>query len=73
MEWISFCEEFIPGAPSISQKVFTKCMLHNTVAELRNEAMKSVKGVEVTVQGDGWTGQNHHHLITFMVTADKKV
>jgi hypothetical protein len=72
MEWISLCEEFIPGVPSVSWKVLTKHILRDTVAELRNEVIKSVKGMEVTVQGNGWMGQNHHHLIAFMITADKK-
>ena len=61
MEWITFCDEFIP--PPISRKVLTKRVLHNSVADIRDEIKRNVKGKEVTLQGDGWTGQNHHHLI----------
>jgi hypothetical protein len=73
LEWISFCEEFIPGAPAVSRKVLMKRILCDTVAEIRNEVKKSIKEKDVTVQGDGWMGQNHHHLVAFMDAADKKV
>ena len=32
-----------------------------------------VTNKEATIQSDGWTGVNNHHLVAFMITADKKV
>ena len=67
-EWILVCEEFLLGAPQTSQKVLTQQILHDMAAELWAEIQRSIKGKEVTLQGDGWTGLNHHHLIAFMIT-----
>lgn len=72
-EWLRLCEEFIPAAPRISQKVLTKHILCEVVAEFQAEIKKKTKGKEVTLQEDGWTGLNNHHLVAFMITANKKV
>jgi len=32
-----------------------------------------VAGKEATMQSDGWTGINNHHLVAFMITMNKKV
>jgi len=42
-------------------------------AEVWAGVQKSVKGKEVTVQGDGWTDLNNHHLIALMIMAAGKV
>jgi hypothetical protein len=72
-EWAKLCDEFIPGAPHISRKVLTKRVLKEVVKEFRAEAKQQAKGKESTMQSDGWTGINHHHLVAFMITVNKKV
>jgi hypothetical protein len=37
------------------------------------EVKMKVTNQEATIQSDGWTGLNNHHLVAFMITADKKV
>jgi hypothetical protein len=71
--WQTFCDEFIPAAKSPSRKALTTRIVPRLVKELQGTAKAEVKGKNVTVQADGWTGENHHHLIAFMITAEKKV
>jgi hypothetical protein len=71
--WRLFVQEFIPGAHAFSRKVLTKRLIPSSVNKLQAQAKASVKGQEVTVQADGWTGLNTHHLIAIMVTAEGKV
>lgn len=71
--WHTILDEFLPQAPRISRKVLTRRLLREAAADLRAKAKAAVKGKQVTMQADGWTGINHHHLIAFMVTCDKKV
>lgn len=73
LEWRLFCEEFVTGAPTISRKVLTKRILKEVVEDFRMEVKKKVENKEATIQSDGWTGINNHHLVAFMITADKKV
>jgi hypothetical protein len=73
LEWRLFCEEFVPGAPTISRKVLTNRILKEVVEEFRMEVKMKVAKQEATMQSDGWTGVNNHHLVAFMITADKKV
>jgi hypothetical protein len=73
LEWRLFCDEFVPGAPPISRKVLTKRILNEVVEEFRLEVKKEVAKQEATMQSDGWTGVNNHHLVAFMITASKKV
>lgn len=72
-EWQTFREEFLFGSPNISRKVLTQRILREVVDEFRKATKEEVRGKEVTMQSDGWTGLNHHHLLAFMVTAEKKV
>lgn len=71
--WHTILDEFLPQAPRISRKVLTRRLLHEAAADLRAKAKAAVQGKQVTMQADGWTGINHHHLIAFMVTCDKMV
>jgi hypothetical protein len=71
--WHTILDEFLPQAPRISRKVLTRRLLREAAADLREKAKAAVRGKQVTMQADGWTGINHHHLIAFMVTCDKKV
>lgn len=41
--------------------------------KFRVEAKKQAIGKESMMQSDGWTGINHHHLVAFMITVNKKV
>ena len=72
-EWIDFCTEFLPAAKLPSRKTLTRRLLPATIAELRASARATAKGHEATLQADGWTGVNNHHLLAFMITADGKV
>lgn len=72
-EWHGFCEEFVPAAKSLSRKALTIRVIPKLVEQLRNESKAEVKGKHATLQADGWTGENHRHLIAFMITANQKV
>ena len=72
-EFISFIDEFLPAAKCPSRKVLTQRLILTAVAEFRAEAKAAAHGHEATLQADGWTGVNHHHLIAFMITVDGKV
>jgi hypothetical protein len=72
-EWIDFCTEFLPAAKLPSRKTLTRRLLPAAITELRTAARATAKGHEATLQADGWTGVNNHHLLAFMITADGKV
>ena len=72
-EFQAIREEFIPGSPHISRKVLTKRILQEVVTEFREGVKQRVVGKEATMQSDGWTGINNHHLVAFMITTNKKV
>lgn len=72
-EWIDFCTEFLPAAKLPSRRVLTRRLLPEAVAGLRTSAKIATKGQNVTLQADGWTGLNNHHLLAFMITANGKV
>ena len=72
-EWLSFCTEFIPSAKSPSQKVLTQRLLPCTLREFQFAAKQHMSGQNVMVSCDGWTGENFHHYIAFMIVVNKKV
>jgi hypothetical protein len=72
-EWIAFVDEVLPAARSPSRKVLTNRLIPTAVAEFQAAAKVEANGREATIQADGWTGVNHHHLIAFMITVDGKV
>lgn len=72
-EWLNFCTEFIPQAKSPSRKVLTQRLLPRTLAELQTQAKERVRGQNATASCDGWTGENFHHYIAFMIVAKKEV
>lgn len=72
-EWIEFCEEFLPAAKSPSRKVLTVRVIPKLVEQFRNQSMTEVEGKDATMQADGWTGENHRHIIAYMITANQKV
>jgi hypothetical protein len=72
-EWLNFCTEFIPQAKTPSRKVLTQRLLPRTLAELQKQAKERVRGQNATASCDGWTGENFHHYIAFMIVARKEV
>jgi hypothetical protein len=71
--WLDFLDEFLPAARSPSRKVLTNRIIPAALELYQAEAKAAAKGREATIQADGWTGINHHHLIAFMITVDGKV
>ncbi|KAK0505457.1 hypothetical protein EDD18DRAFT_1305538 [Armillaria luteobubalina] len=71
-EWIAFCEDFLPAAKVPSHKVVTNCLLPTTLDAMHTSICHEAAGQSVTVQCDGWSGENHHHYIAFMVTINSK-
>ncbi|KAK0501062.1 hypothetical protein EDD18DRAFT_1307507 [Armillaria luteobubalina] len=71
-EWIAFCEDFLPAAKVPSRKVVTNCLLPTTLDAMCTSVHREAAGQSVTAQCDGWSGENHHHYIAFMVTINGK-
>ena len=71
-EWLAFLDEFIPAAVSPGRQTLSRRIIPKLVEELRTQVKKEVNGRNATIQADGWTGENHHHLIAFMVTVNSK-
>ncbi len=72
--WIDFCEKFVdPKAKNPSRRVLTARILPNEVKSHREDAKKECAGKPATVQCDGFTAQNKHHLVSFMITVGRKV
>ncbi|KAH9046941.1 hypothetical protein EDB84DRAFT_1557976 [Lactarius hengduanensis] len=72
-EWLDFCNDFVLQAKLPSRKVLTKRLLPQTLNELQQKAKQRVRGKNATASCDGWTGENFHHYIAFMIMVDKKV
>lgn len=73
-EWIDLVRVFFPIAcKSPSRKVLTSRLIPLVVGQYRESAKASSKDQNATIQADGWTGINFHHLLAFMITVKKKV
>ena len=72
-EWLAFLDDYIPNAHYVSRKVLTQRVLRDVANEFREQVKQECRGREATLQADGWTGINNHHLVAFMITCDKKV
>lgn len=72
-EWIAFCDEFIPAAHVPSRNTLTRRIIPDVVADFRANARADSEGYYGTLQDDGWTGINHHHLLASMVSANGQV
>lgn len=72
-EWIDFIHQFLPWATSPSRKVLTSRLVPRAAETYRQFSKKSTKGQNATIQADGWTAVNFHHLLAFMITTNKKV
>ncbi|KAF7974572.1 hypothetical protein HWV62_11944 [Athelia sp. TMB] len=71
-EWIDFCAEYIPGAKSPSRRSLTSRIIPKAVSSLRTAAEASTRGQLATVEADGFTGLNKHHLLAFMIASNGK-
>ncbi|KAF7293683.1 hypothetical protein MIND_01148300 [Mycena indigotica] len=60
---------FVPGAVVPSRAVLTRRLIPAVLKELQDEVKKRVRGSMGTLQADGWTGIDFHHLIAFMLAA----
>jgi len=72
-EWIDFIHHFLPGATSPSRKVLTTRLIPHAAESYRQLAKEVSKNQNATIQGDGWTGINFHHLLGFMISVNRKV
>jgi hypothetical protein len=72
-EWVDLCNEYFPGAKNPSRKVLSSRILWSALDDIHAIAKVQAKNMPVTVQADGWTGLNNHHLVAFMMTGKDKV
>ena len=74
-EFLLFCQEFVhPSANVPSRKVLTHRILPSIKREFRKKAQAAIKeGTKATIQADGWSAINEHHLNAFMMTVEQKV
>ncbi|KAG2365588.1 hypothetical protein BDR07DRAFT_1374249 [Suillus spraguei] len=68
-EWKVLCDRFLLRAIIPSAKVLTQRVLPHALSILKGAAKEECQGADTTLQCDGWTGENHHHLLGFMMTA----
>lgn len=72
--WIDFSGKFInPQAKNPSRYVLTSRIIPQEVESHRQSAKDACTGKPATVQCDGFTAQNKHHLVSFMITVNRKV
>ncbi|KAG1730367.1 uncharacterized protein EDB91DRAFT_1004304, partial [Suillus paluster] len=72
-KWKVLCDCFLPRAKIPSAKVLTQRVLPHALNILKGTAKEECQGADATLQCDGWTGENHHHLLGFMMTAHRKL
>ena len=72
-EWIDFVHQFLPAAKSPSRKVLTARLIPRLAKDYCQLAKVSSRDQNATIQADGWTGGNFHHLLAFMIAVKKKV
>ena len=69
----SMFQILLPWARLPSRKTLTRSVLPTLQNNLRTQAQKETQGSNCTLQCDGWTAINMHHLIAFMITVWPKV
>ncbi|KAG1727642.1 ribonuclease H-like domain-containing protein [Suillus paluster] len=72
-KWKVLCDHFLPRAKIPSAKVLTQRVLPHALNILKGTAKEECQGADATLQCDSWTGENHHHLLGFMMTAHRKL
>ena len=69
----NFLDDLLPLAAHISSYQLTSRIVPQEVDQYRQLAKSTSKGCQATLQTDGWTGINFHHLVAFtMVTTVKR-
>jgi len=72
-EWIDFINDFLPSARSPSRKVLTNRLIPTIAQGYRDHTKTMARGKNVTLQADGWTGVNFHHLLALMISFNNQV
>lgn len=72
-EVVAFFQMFMPQATLPSRGVLTRRIIPQTLNVLRKDVRQLRPGALGTLQADGWTGLNSHHLIAFMFAVEGKV
>ncbi|KZT28658.1 hypothetical protein NEOLEDRAFT_1154222 [Neolentinus lepideus HHB14362 ss-1] len=72
-EWLAFCEDFLPQAIIASHKILTTHLIPKEVQSYQDCAIAACHGHEATLECDGWSGVNHHHLLAFIIAVLCKV
>lgn len=67
-QWLRFLAIFIPRAIPPTRKVLTSRLIPAEHQYFLSCTKAALRGQEVTVQCDGWTGLNSHHYIAFRLT-----
>ncbi|KAG2029305.1 hypothetical protein BDR03DRAFT_936854 [Suillus americanus] len=62
-EWLKLCDRFIPRAKVPSAKVLMKCVMPQVLHGIKATVKEESRGAVRTLQCDGWTGENSHHLL----------
>jgi hypothetical protein len=62
-EWIDFVHDFLPAARSPSRKVLTNRLIPGAANDYRDATKIAARNQNATLQADGWTGMNFHHLL----------
>ena len=71
-EWHILCNEFIPNATPIDRRSLANKYIPMEAQKFRDAAINRSRGLEVTIQCDGWSGINFHHYIAFMITTSSR-
>lgn len=73
-EFMAFVDEFIgPFARVPSRRILSRRVIPELVTQIHKINKTATSGAFATLQADGWTGINHHHLIALMITANNQV
>jgi hypothetical protein len=72
-EWIDFIRDFLPSARSPSRKTLTNRLIPAAAKSYQDMAKTAAQDQNVTLQADGWTGVNFHHLLAFMIAFNQQV
>ncbi|KAI6015983.1 hypothetical protein EDC04DRAFT_2870425 [Pisolithus marmoratus] len=67
----NFLDELLPHATHVSSYQLTNCIVPYEVGQYQQLAKSTSRGCQATLQTDGWTGINFHHLVAFMATTVK--
>ncbi|KAI0654019.1 hypothetical protein C8Q70DRAFT_890671, partial [Cubamyces menziesii] len=73
VEVVDFFAEFIPSALVPSRTTLGNRIIPAELHKFRDNAQNECKGKLATVQCDGYTASNQHHLVAFMITVGGKV